>query len=192
MATSSVCGQHLSLLWFPSPCSFALDPCALACALSEPLWSCSLSVFRPSVPVDLHSTAPATFSRKGFLSDSIPSWCVHVCGSVCIIEVCGSFYLRELFKLVWQERLCFADHPVSVISHLRSSAKWKDGRLWFLSPLLPLIYKWIHLVFMGARTGGLVSGMAVGWSAVYFILKVYWHWWCQQQSNANKIIMHCL
>lgn len=173
------CVAHVSP---SSPSSFALDPRALFCALSEPLWSCSLSVFRPLVPIDLHSASPCNIQQKQpfFLTQSLCALCMCVCMCVCagvvlsMIEVCGSFYLRELLQLVWQERPCYADHPVSVISHLRNSAEWKYGRLWFLSPLLPLIYKWIHLVFMRR----LVGGTAVGWSGVYSIFKVYWHWLC--------------
>lgn len=82
LPTSKVCGPCLSLLRYSSRSSFALEPCTLSCALSEPLWSCNPSVFKAPFPVDLHSTAPAAFSRKAFLSDSIPSWCVHVWGFV--------------------------------------------------------------------------------------------------------------
>lgn len=73
-----VWGPCLPLLRYFTLSSFASDPCALSCALSEPLWSWSRSVFRPPVPVDLQSSAPATFSRKAFHSDSIPLGCVFV------------------------------------------------------------------------------------------------------------------
>lgn len=87
LPTSRVCGPHLSLLWYKTPSSFALEPGALSCALSAPLWSCSPSVFRAPFPVDLRSTALATFSRKAFLSDSIPSWRARMWGRVCDRDV---------------------------------------------------------------------------------------------------------
>lgn len=92
---------------------------------------------------------------------------MFMCGGSCMIEMCGSFFLRELLKLVWQECLCYADHPISVISHLCNSAEWKDDKLWFLSPLLALIYKWIHLVFMSGSVRGWVNEILFICSGVF-------------------------
>lgn len=52
-------------------------------------------------------------------------------------------------KKISQGRSCYADRPVSPIPHLHSSAEWKR----FLSPLLPLMYKWVHLVFISGAAG---------------------------------------
>lgn len=87
--------------------------------------------------------SPCNIQQKSLslrLNPFVACVCVCVgCGFVYNRGVCGSFYLKELLKLVWQERQCNADHPVSVISHLRCSAESKDVSLWFQSPLL---YPW--------------------------------------------------
>lgn len=109
------------------------------------------------------------------------SACVCVCARWRCV---GHSLWKKLLRRVWQERLCYADHPVSVIPHLHSSAEWKYSRLWFLSPLLPLIYKWIHLVFMR----GLLNKLAAAWSRV----SSSWHLLCQKQGLVNKWIISVL
>lgn len=155
------------LLWtlVPSPVPYQ-SPFGIEVYLYSGLVSPLTSIAQPLQ----HSAEKALFLTQSLCG---------VCVGLCMIEVCGSCCLRELLKLVWQARLCYADHPVSVISHLCNSAEWKYGMIRFLSPLLPLIYKWIHLVFMR----GLLIGMAAGWSSSLSTQIV--------QSTVNKVIIQC-
>lgn len=85
------CSAYQLSVRFPSPSSFALDPCALSCALSEPLWSCSPSVFWPPVPADLHSTV--TFSWKAFFFPT---------QSLCGVCACGFAYDRGVWVILFE------------------------------------------------------------------------------------------
>lgn len=152
--TRAVCDIVLCL---PAQCVVSLSLlicfrplCPLLCLIRAPLVLQPICIL---APCPCWPPQHSNIQQKSLSFQLNPSEvCVLV--GLCMIEVYGSFYLRELLKLVWQERLCYADHPVSLISHLRNSAEWTDSRLWFLSPLLYLIYKWKHLIFMSAPVKG--------------------------------------
>lgn len=127
--------------WLPAQCLASSFPplvslsllvcsgplCPLLCLIRASLVLQSLCIQAPCP----HWAPQHSFSniqqKKAFLSDSFPSWCCTGVG-LSMIEVCGSLYLRELLKLVWQqERLCYADHPVSVVSHLCSKMKRRQA-----------------------------------------------------------------
>lgn len=158
---SSVCGPLLS----PSlPSYLPSTSSSLACGplfpwpllYQRPLWSSRLSVFSlspPKVPSALHRGGRFYIQQgwKGFIF-GLDGFILCACACVG-----GSFYFRggEMKKKkISQGRPCYADRPVSPIPHLHSSAEWKRS----LSPLLPLMYKWVHLVFIREameRTGRL-------------------------------------
>lgn len=138
---------------FPSPLLY-----------QRPLWSSRLSVFSlfpPKVPSALHRGG-RFYIEKGWKGFIFRLNGFILCACVCVR---GSFYFRGekwIKKKNSQGRRCYADRPLSAILHLHSSAEWKR----FLSPLLRLMYKWVHLVFIrGPRDE------QVGWGIARLPLK---------------------
>lgn len=131
LPTSSVWGPRLPLLWFPRSLLICSRPlCPLLRLIRAPLVLQSLCIQASmSPPTSKAQPLQHSAEKPFFFWLNLSQECAYVCESigvgVCMIEVCGSFYLRELLKLVWQERPCYADHPVSVISNLCDSAEWK-------------------------------------------------------------------
>lgn len=148
MLSSAVYQLHVWLASFPPLVSLYLliysrPLCPLLRLIRTHLVSQSLCIQSPC------PNWPPQISQKSLSFWLNSSKCVYTQGvGLCTMEVCGSFYLTELLNPVWQECLHYYDHLVSVIPHLCNSAAWKYSRLRFLSILLLLIYKWIHLVFM--------------------------------------------
>lgn len=76
----------------------------------------------PRVPVDLHSTCNIQQESLSFWLNPFVCLCEGV--GLCTIGVCGSFYLKELLKLVWQEcQLCwpssFSDFSLPLLSRMK-------------------------------------------------------------------------
>lgn len=154
------CVPCLSFLWFTSPSSFAPDPCVLSCNLSETLWSCSLSVSWTDVPVDLCSTALATFSRKAFLSSSILLWNVRAC-------VCGGVSWFVYDRGVWVNLF---ERAVKAGVTGETVLCWPSSFSDFSPPQVSRIKRQDAVV---DSAGVYEDAWVKGWSGVYLTLRVY-------------------